>query len=200
MVEKRILFGGSFDPVHVGHLQILDAVRSRFSPCLIDVMPAHIAPHKQDQTPGADGRHRLAMLHELFDASPDVKVNDYELRQGGISYTIDTVRHLQTETGSGPENFYILIGEDNLTILKSWKSWESLVELCTFLVIPRAVSNRVEPAPEIRSHIQLLEGPLIPVSSSEIRRRIHDGSYLEQALHTSTVAYIRKHGLYGIND
>jgi len=191
---RIILFGGTFDPVHRGHTEILARADARVNAEKIIVMPAYIAPHKQGLGLSA-AEHRLAMLRAVFEGFGKVHVDDREILRGGVSYTVDTVRELYESEGSGLE-LYVLIGWDNVRIFRTWKSWETLLNLCKFIVVPRTDGASGEADEAILRRMEILEGPLLPCASSEIRRRIGDEAYLRRCLHPVTLDYIRQKGLY----
>lgn len=199
--ERIGVFGGSFDPVHMGHLTVAqDAVEQLELDRLIFV-PAAVPPHKQGKTL-ADGRQRLEMLQLATEGNPDFEVSDMELRRGGISYTFDTMMQVRTER-PGAELFFI-VGLDSLTILHSWKNIEQLFKLCT--IVPFARGGE-EPA-QVAAHIQLPE-PLktgllnrliriheIEISASEIRMRLAEGLSIRYLVPPEVEMYIAEHGLY----
>ena len=199
--ERIGVFGGSFDPVHMGHLTVAqDAVEQLELDRLIFV-PAAVPPHKQGKTL-ADGRQRIEMLQLATEGNPDFEVSDMELRRGGISYTFDTMMQVRTER-PGAELFFI-VGLDSLTILHSWKNIEQLFKLCT--IVPFARGGE-EPA-QVAAHIQLPE-PLktgllnrliriheIEISASEIRMRLAEGLSIRYLVPPEVEMYIAEHGLY----
>ena len=137
-VERRIgLFGGSFDPPHAGHLHVARAARGRFGLERVVFVPAAEPPHK----PGRQlesGADRLAMLRLLLADEPGCETSDLELRRGGRSFTIDTVRALPAALGE-PEDceIYLLIGSDNLAGLPGWREARALLERVQPVVVRR---------------------------------------------------------------
>ncbi len=200
--EKVGILGGAFDPVHNGHLAM-----ARESGALVGLgrtvfVPAAVSPYK-DGTPAAEGADRLAMLRQATAENPDWTVSEIELDRGGISYTIDTIRRLRSDFGSGPE-FYLIIGMDNFIQLAGWKEIEAVVELARFVVVNRpgcdpgriSGQNRYW-AERIRSAGRLTAVELsVPISSSQIRRLLREGKDARPFLPSAVAEYIEEHQLY----
>ncbi len=136
---KKGLFGGTFDPVHLGHIRIAEAIRDAFGLDEIVVIPSANPPHK-DTTGMADAGDRLAMTRLAFAQRPGFSVSDKELRREGRSYTIDTVSDFLT---SLPENdtLYLIMGLDAFLEIDTWKSHMALMALVPIIVIRRPVDN-----------------------------------------------------------
>lgn len=143
------IFGGSFDPVHNGHVGIARKAIGEFGLDRLLVIPASVSPFKTDRPP-ALSYDRLALVRAAFADVPKAVVDDRELRRGGVSYAIDTVRAVRDEN-PGAELVF-LIGEDSVEGLPRWKDYGELVKLCTFRSFPRT-----------------------PESSTEVRRRLAAG-------------------------
>lgn len=143
------IFGGSFDPVHNGHVGIARKAIASFGLDRLIVIPAAVSPFKTE-TPPALSYDRLALVKAAFSDVPKVVVDDRELRRGGVSYAIDTVRQIAAEYPGAEITF--LIGEDSVAGLPRWKEYAELVKLCTFRSFPRT-----------------------PESSTEVRRRLAAG-------------------------
>lgn len=143
------LFGGSFDPVHNGHVGIARRAIAAFGLDRLIVIPAAVSPFKTE-TPPVHAYDRLALVRLAFADVPKVVVDDRELRRGGISYAIDTVREIAAENPGAKLIF--LIGEDSVAGLPRWKNYDELQRLCTFRSFPRT-----------------------PESSTEVRRRLAVG-------------------------
>jgi nicotinate-nucleotide adenylyltransferase len=200
--ERIGVFGGSFDPVHMGHLTIAqDAVEQLELNRLIFV-PAAVPPHKQGKTL-VEGRHRFEMLQLATEANLSFEVSDMELQRGGISYTFDTMTQIQFEH-PGAELFFI-VGLDSLVELHLWKNIEQLLELCT--VVPFARGGE-DPA-RIAEQIQLSNGwktkllgrliriHEIEISASEVRMRLAEGLSIRYLVPPEVEMYIAEHHLYG---
>ncbi|MBN2553967.1 MAG: nicotinate (nicotinamide) nucleotide adenylyltransferase, partial [Spirochaetales bacterium] len=163
------ILGGTFNPVHNGHLNIALEVDSRFDYQRILFVPANIPAHKEmDSDVGAG--HRLAMLHLAVDRYPSFVVEDCELRRGGTSYTIDTVAELSRSypvTGKPG----LIVGDDLAVDLQSWREVDRLVEMVDLIVARRQYGVKVE----IRYPCRYLDNSLYPISSSRIREILRAG-------------------------
>ena len=200
--QERIgVFGGSFDPVHMGHLTIAqDAVEQLELDRLIFV-PAAVPPHKQDAKL-ADSRHRLEMLRLATEANLRFEVSDMELQRGGVSYTFDTMMQIQAEH-PGAELFFI-VGLDSLTILHSWRNVDKLLELCTIVPFARGGEDPVRVAEKIQLSSPLKQELLarliriheIEISASEVRMRLAEGLSIRYLVPPEVEMYIAEHGLY----
>ena len=199
--ERIGVFGGSFDPVHMGHLTIAqDAVEQLELDRLIFV-PAAVPPHKQGRTL-AEGRHRLAMLELATEANLSFEVSDMELRRGGLSFTFDTMTQIQADH-PGAELFFI-VGLDSLTILHSWRNVGKLLEMCTVVPFARGGEDAALVARQIQLsgdwETKLLERMIriheIEISASEIRMRLAEGLSIRYLVPPEVEMYIAEHGLY----
>jgi nicotinate-nucleotide adenylyltransferase len=190
---KLGLFGGSFDPVHHGHLV---AARDALEGAELDevlFLPAAQAPLRATATltPAA---HRVAILRAAIEGQAGFSVSDLELRRGGTSYTIDTVRQVVAEL---PGNqLYWIVGADQVARLHEWREIAALATLVTFLALER-------PGHEARLHaeipglrLQRVRGHQIELSSTEIRARAAAGQSLDFLMPHKAIAYIRENSLY----
>jgi nicotinate-nucleotide adenylyltransferase len=199
--ERIGVFGGSFDPVHMGHLTIAqDAVEQLELNRLIFV-PAAVPPHKQDKTL-VEGRHRFEMLQLATEANLSFEVSDMEIRRGGVSYTFDTMKQIQFEH-PGAELFFI-IGLDSLAELHLWRNIEPLLELCTVVPFARGGEDPARVAEKIQlSNVwktKLLERLIriheIEISASDIRMRQAEGLSIRYLVPPEVEMYIAEHHLY----
>ncbi|MCC7300702.1 MAG: nicotinate-nucleotide adenylyltransferase [Verrucomicrobia bacterium] len=199
--ERIGVFGGSFDPVHMGHLTIAqDAVEQLELDRLIFV-PAAVPPHKQGHAL-AEGRYRLEMLQLATESNVSFEVSDMELQRGGVSYTIDTITQIQFEH-PGAELFFI-VGLDSLTILHSWRNIEQLLELCTVVPFARGGEDPVRVAEQIqlsepwktRLMDRLIRIHEVEISASEVRMRLAEGLSIRYLVPPEVEMYIAEHGLY----
>lgn len=189
---KRVgIFGGSFDPVHLGHLLVAQAAREEMALDQLIFVPANLSPFKQQNDP-APAELRLRMLRLALAGLPWCSVSQVELARGGVSYTADTVRHLASQFTAG--RIFLLIGEDNLTGLSDWKDAEGLTQMVEFLVIPRPGAAR----PSVLEGMTLhrLKGWPLDLASSVIRQRVHDGLSVDHLLPAGVADVIRHNRLY----
>jgi nicotinate-nucleotide adenylyltransferase len=172
---KRIgLFGGSFDPVHLGHLLVAQAAREELELNRLFFVPAAQSPFKPTSRPAA-AELRLRMLRVALAGKSNYEIDDQEIRRGGVSFTIDTVRHYKAQF-PGSELFY-LVGADHVPTLPKWREAEELANLVQFVVIPRPGETPASlPAP---FRIRILVGWPLQLSSSQIRSRVQAGLSVE---------------------
>jgi nicotinate-nucleotide adenylyltransferase len=193
-IEKaRIaLYGGAFDPVHRAHLEAARAARAQASLDEVRFIPAAQSPLKA-QGPVASDEARLKMLELALGGELQFSVDDFELRRGGVSYSLDTVVEFRKREPQA-ELFWI-IGGDQLAQLERWHAIEELAALVTFLVLARpGYALREVDTPGLRW--QRIEAPLMEESSTEIRARLAKGQSVEGLLPGAVEAFIREKGLY----
>ncbi len=202
------LFGGSFDPVHAGHLHAARAALEAFALTRVVFVPARLPPHKPGRSL-ASGADRLAMLHLAVQGEPRYAVDALELARPGPSYTIDTVRALPAALGEAPDvPIYLILGSDNVEGLAAWRDSAALLERVQPVIVhregePRAAIESVEralgPAAAEKVRAGYLRLPAVPVSSTGIRARLARaaGGAAEIELAPAVLEYIRSHGLYG---
>lgn len=187
------LFGGSFDPVHNGHLAMARRALEQTPVNEVMFIPAWMPPHKgsYEMTPFSD---RLAMLSLAVEKESGFSVSDIEGRRGGYSFTVHTLRDLSRLRGENlPYRF--IMGSDTLTELESWKEPSSLAEMTVPLVYLRDGFDPVAPA-GLSIEFEILEGESYPVSSTEVRRRVREGLNIEGLVPAEVDRYIEEHGLY----
>ena len=185
------LFGGSFDPVHLGHLLVAQAACEEFALDRIHFIPAARSPFKPDSAPAPDPL-RLRMLRLALAGNPRARVETMELLRGGTSYSIDTVRTF-AERERGARLFW-LIGADHVATLDKWRAAPELARQVEFLIIPRPGEPDASPPPGFIVHH--LRGFPLGVSSSVIRARARLGLPLEYLTGTAVARVIRDNGLY----
>lgn len=199
---KRIgIMGGTFDPVHNGHLLLGRQARSEYGLDEIWYMPSHIPPHKKDHRI-TDGKDRLAMLKLALEGIPFFSVSDFEMKREGNTYTAQTLELLKEEY---PEDkFYFIIGADSLFQLETWYHPEKVMELTSLLVsgreYDRAGRTMDQQISHLKSvygaHIQVLHNPEMNVASARIRDMAARGENIEELVPGAVAAYIREHRLY----
>ena len=185
------IFGGSFDPVHHGHLLVAQAATEELELDRLVFVPAYQSPFKPDRHP-APGPQRLRMLRLALAGQTHFEVDDSELRRGGVSYTIDTARAYAARY-PGASLFY-LIGADHISQLPRWRESTELARMLQFVVIPRPGE---EPASAPASFsLQQLRGFPIAVSSSQIRERVKLGLPIDHLTPVPVAEAIRNNQLY----
>lgn len=190
---KRIgIFGGSFNPVHRGHLLVAQAAGEELALDRLVFVPAAQSPFKPDHEP-APGARRLQMLRLALAGHSRCEVDDSELRRGGTSYTIDTARDY---AGRFPKaTLFYLIGADHISQLPKWREANELARLLQFVAIPRPGQ---EPGDDIPPHFRLLHlrGFPFAVSSSQIRQRASQGLPIEHLTPAAVAEVIHNNRLY----
>ncbi len=204
------IFGGTFDPVHYGHLRAALEAMERLQLQDFRLLPAGTPPHRASTFASAD--HRLAMLKLALSRYPELQVDDREVRREGSSFMVDTLGELRSEEGEAP--ILMMIGQDAANVLDQWHDWHKLFDLAHLVIMrrpeskhiysgalfeqvqPRMVNNpdrlRTSPA----GLILPLEVTQLAISSTEIRRQIHAGLSPRFLLPDSVIEYILEHGLY----
>jgi nicotinate-nucleotide adenylyltransferase len=190
-VQRIGLFGGSFNPVHLGHLLVAQAAREELELSRLFFIPAAQSPFKPDQVP-APAEARLQLLRLALAGQTECELDDQEIRRGGISFTIDTVRNYARRFPAA-ELFY-LIGADHVGQLPQWREAVALARLVEFVVIPRPGKQRVEAPPPFRA--RHLDGFPLGVSSSQVRERVRTGLPIELLVGSAVAEAIRKNRLY----
>jgi nicotinate-nucleotide adenylyltransferase len=185
------LYGGSFDPLHRGHLLVAQAALEELALDRLFFIPAAQSPFKPNSRPAPDAA-RLRMLRRSLAGQSHTEVHDDELSRGGISYSIDTVNAFKARH-PGAELFW-LIGADHVPTLTQWRDAEALAQAVTFVVIPRPGQPQASlPSPWRLRH---LRGWPLGVSSSEIRDRIHRGLPFAHLVPDGAADIIASEGLY----
>jgi nicotinate-nucleotide adenylyltransferase len=185
------LYGGSFDPVHLGHLLVAQAAWEELGLARLFFIPAAQSPFKplQPPTPAAE---RLQLLRLALAGGTGYEIDDQETQRGGVSYTIDTVRDYKARF---PDHvIYYLIGADHVSTLPKWREATALAEAVTFVVIPRPGEPPHPPPEPFRFHS--LSGFPLKVSSSQIRERVRAGKTIRHLVPDAVREAIRNNGLY----
>jgi nicotinate-nucleotide adenylyltransferase len=188
---KLGLFGGSFDPVHLGHLLVAQAAMEEMRLDWLYFIPAAQSPFKPDTRP-APSLERLRLLRMALAGESRYSIDDQEVQRGAPSYTIETVRNYRARF---PEAcLYYLIGADHIPLLPNWREAEELSKLVNFIIIPRPGEPPGALTPSF--HYHLLKGFPLGVSSSQIRARARAGLPLEGLVPSQVAEAIRNNGLY----
>jgi nicotinate-nucleotide adenylyltransferase len=213
-VQKRIaLFGGTFDPVHLGHLEIARKVAQLIKAEKVIFIPAQMAPHKIGR-PVTKPIHRYAMLALATQDDPKLSISTYELDDLNRRYTVDTIEHFQRLFGETCELFFIM-GADSWSEIKTWREWERLLTMTNHVVVTRPghEPTRTDVGPigerihDLRSCIERAPGPpnifftdvvMKDVSATRIRQLASEGrtEELTGLLPGAVLEYIRKYEIY----
>jgi len=192
--------GGTFDPFHRGHLDPILAVRGQLQWDRVIYIPAYVQPFKQDRET-ASGYHRFAMTVVATMDFDGLIASTVELERGAVSYTVDTLRQLRVEHPDA--TFDWIIGDDNLPKLGEWKSIDAIFELANFVVLtrgsheaPAGLRHRITRTRPKHGAILFAENATVPVSSTEIRRRVRAGEPIEDLVPPRVSRYIQHYDLY----
>ena len=194
------ILGGTFDPIHKGHLMMAEEVRARLGLAEILLVPAG-RPCFKDGGGLAAVEHRLEMVHLAIRDNPYYKVSTVEIERVGPSYTVDTVAELKGHLGDADELFVIL-GWDNLAHLSRWREPSRLLGMCCLVAVPRPgysppdLNALGELTPGFTPRIVLMDRPQVAISASDIRERVRRGQAISQLVPEPVERYIREHGLY----
>ncbi len=198
--QKVGIMGGTFDPIHIGHLVTADAVRIEYRLDKVLFIPAANPPHKQDSqvTPAL---HRYIMTAMATYSNPHFFVSAIEMERPGPSYTIDTIRLLH-EHYAGRAKFYFITGADAVGDLPTWNNIDELLDLCDFVATTRpgcvsAIDDVIRHfGPKGAERIHRLTTPELEISSTDIRDRVKKGRSIKYIVPESVENYILKEGLY----
>ncbi|MCW5551224.1 MAG: nicotinate-nucleotide adenylyltransferase [Verrucomicrobiae bacterium] len=192
MNPQRIgIFGGSFDPVHLGHLLVAQAALEELELERLYFIPAAQSPFKPATQP-APAAERLQLLRLALAGKTSVEVDDQEIRRGGISYTVDTLRDYAARFAGA--SLFCLIGADNVAQLPKWRAADELARLAEFVAIPRPGEPPVSFPPPFSG--RMLKGFPFGVSSSQIRARVKAGLPIDHLVAPAVAEAIRNNGLY----
>ncbi|MCH7596966.1 MAG: nicotinate-nucleotide adenylyltransferase [Planctomycetes bacterium] len=198
------LYGGSFDPIHLGHVRIARAVAEGLDLQRVIFLPSSSPPHKQGRTL-LDSVHRLEMVKLAIEGKPGLEVSDFDLTRSGPTYTIDTIAHFRQTLGPSAELYWI-IGADSLAELPSWHRADELIDACRIVTAGRGGSGPIDWA-LLRERLSdrqietlragVVETPLIDVSSTDVRARVRAQQPIRALVPEAVATYIEQHGLYG---
>jgi len=221
MALKRVgVFGGTFDPPHLGHLILAEEIREAFSLSEMYFMPCNEPPHK-DREDLTDAKHRFAMVVAATLHNPAFVASPIEVNRAGKSYSIDTIRELQESIGDEAQIVFVT-GLDAFIEIETWKDYEDFLDLCHVVVVsrpghgfeelaklPEWIVDRVlrdeaddSPAelPEEEWRVLLSDAVHIDISSTDIRERIARGASIRYMVPSEVERYVRSHGLYRSGD
>lgn len=204
------IFGGTFDPVHYGHLRAASEVAEILGVSDFRLLPAGQPPHRDGAWAAA--RHRLAMLELALAPHADLGVDDREVRRSGPSYMVDTLAAIRAERGDAP--ILLCLGQDAANTIEQWHRWQELFDFAHLVVMTRPRSRPRHPRSvadflgrrRVRRPGQLMDAAAgrvcsvqvtrLAISSTDIRQQLAEGRDPRFLLPSTVLAYIRKHGLY----
>lgn len=210
-MTMHVIYGGTFDPVHHGHLRLALEVSQQLGSVPVDLVPCHIPPHRGET--GATPEQRLRLLELAIAHEPCLSVDDRELRRGGESYTADTLRQLRSELGAEVP-LVMVVGTDAFAGFDRWNEWQQIPDLAHIVVVRRpgvTLDPEGEPArllaqrgvdsaealnAQVAGHVLELNPPWLDISATGIRERIGTGRSARYLVPDAVLAEIQSMGLY----
>ena len=194
---KICLFGGTFDPPHIGHLLIAQTICEVENFDKILFIPAYTPSHKNDITPV---NHRIEMVKIAINDNPNFEYSDVDILRNGISYTIDSIIDIKQKFGLKEEEIYYLMGSDSLIDLKNWKSPKKILKECNVIVAIRPGFRPSDIPNWILQNVHFANIPRFELSSTKIRSRWKKDLTIRYMVTLPIWEYINKNNLYDIND
>jgi len=195
------VLGGTFDPIHMGHLIIAEETRTRLDLAEVLFMPAR-EPWLKANNYISPAEHRVQMVRLAIADEPAFKLSTMEIERAGPSYTVDTIAELKGQIGMGDNKLFFILGWDNLIQLPQWHEPSQLVKMCHLVAVPRVgyphpkLKTLAAAISGLSQSVILLNTPQIEISSSEIRNRVARGLSIHHLVPEPVEKYIREHGLY----
>ncbi len=192
------VLGGTFDPVHHGHLAIAEEAREALGLERVIFMPAATPPHKPDR-PVTEAADRVAMVGLAISGNPSFELSRLEVERGGASYTVDTLEALRERGIVEP---WFILSAEALAGLPTWRNPVRILALCRLAVVPRDGYEPLDTAwvaarfPGLEDRVTFLPGPLLPISGSVVRRRAAAGRSVRYLVPDAVAGYIADHRLY----
>ena len=185
------IYGGSFNPMHIGHEKIVDYVLNNLNIDKIIIIPVGIPSHRENNLEQSDTR--LKICKEIFKGNKKIEVSNIEIKSEGKSYTYDTLLKLMDLYGENNE-FFEIIGEDSLKSLKTWKNYEELLKICKFIVFRRKDDKNIQIDEEFlnNKNIIILENEYYDISSTEIRNMVKNNEDISAFVNKKVKKLIEK--------
>ena len=197
---KTGLLGGTFDPVHNGHLEIARETASRLDLDGVIFIPAAQSPLKEGDAV-LSGEHRMEMVRLAISGQHGFSLSGLEMDRPGLSYTVDTISQLHKELGADDE-LYFIIGCDSLEQFPRWRDPGRIIEMCRLAAVPRPGCSPPDPEvlearlPGIRGRLTLMDGPEVDISATVVRDRVNQGMSIDDLVPAAVAEYITKNRLY----
>lgn len=197
---RRIgIFGGSFNPIHNGHLIVAQCFTQDLNLDVCFFVPNHISPFKSHNSELLSDSQRLELIKLSIQDNPKFSIDDYEITKQGISYTFETILYFKKKYPN--DTLFLLIGQDQLIDFKKWKNWEIILNNSTLVVANRSIpfkeskTDKYLPTKYLE-RILFLNNPVIEISSTEIRKWIKEGKSIKYLVPKSVLSYIELNRLY----
>ena len=198
---NTVILGGTFNPIHNGHIHAAREVLSRLSPDALVLMPAGIPPHKRVENEAEMRRHRYEMTRLAAMDEPRFFVSDIELKNEGVSYTVDTLHTFMKLYE--PKSISLILGTDMFLSFEKWKSYDKIFDICSLIVLPRfkggiseIEKKRDRDFQKWRDRITIIDAEVIEVSSTMIRETVREGGRIDEYVPRRVAQYIYENGLY----
>lgn len=185
------IMGGTFDPIHYGHLITAQAVKEIRKLDRIILIPCYVSPHKTGEK-NLDSGHRLKMIELAIAELKGFEVSDYELKKGGISYTVDTIKYLKNLH----ENLELIIGFDNLVKFETWKDPDKILGLAKLVVMRRKIDVIPDKKNKYFDRAILVDTPSIEINATQIRNRVKEDLMIDFLVPKKVKEYIYELDLY----
>ena len=199
------ILGGTFDPIHNGHLAVAEAARGCLGLDRVVFIPAG-RPWLKARSVGqvTDAEHRLAIVRLAIANCPHFEASAMEIERPGLTYTVDTLADLRARYGGSSRGteMYLILGMDSVRDLRRWHEPERLFEMCVVVAVSRPDTDEVSPSsferdfPPAADRFVLLRGPMMSISATDVRSRVAKGQPIGDCVPAPVERYIRDHGLY----
>ena len=192
---KTCIFGGTFDPPHIGHLLIAQTIIESENFERLIFVPANISPAKKGQIISSS-KKRLDMLNMALTSNENFEISDFEINKGDVSYTINTIVEFANTLNLDKKDLYFLMGSDTLGEFHNWKDPKKIMSLCNIIVAIRPGFTPSDIPQWILDEVHFANIPQFEISSTNIRARWRDGKTIRYMVPKEVWEYINKNGLY----
>jgi len=189
------LYGGTFDPIHLGHLIVAEQARAELALQRVFFVLTPQPPHKSGAAI-SPVEHRLNMLKLALKDNSHFEASTVEVERPGVSYTVDTLRHFRAQAEFAEAELFLIIGADSLLELKNWREPQAIIHLARLAVYSRPGLDLHGAVPQFMQHTHLLNGPQVEISATDIRQRCSHGLSIRYLVPESVRNYILENRLY----
>jgi nicotinate-nucleotide adenylyltransferase len=197
--RRSAMFGGTFDPIHIGHLHLAEWAREQLSLDRVLFVPAATPPHKRGQGV-TEAKHRLEMVEIALAGNSAFEIATLEIDRAGVSFTVDTLRELVNHCSD--DEWFLLMGSDSLAEFATWREPVEILRLAQLIIIPRMGSEvppRLQwptPLAAAAERVRVIDAPLLDISSRLLRRRVSEGKSIRYLVPSGVAAFVGAHRLY----